>query len=573
MARIRKVEIENFRGIKSLTWLPSEGINCLIGPGDSGKSSILDAIDLCLGARRNLQFTDVDFHNLQVGTPIRVSITVGELDDALKSIDSYGLYLRSFDAATGEIQDEPEKDGETVLTVELCVESDLEPLWTLISDRAVSQGQSRNLSWSDRIRLAPTRIGSAASYHLGWRKGSVLNKLTDEEADSAAALVKAGRDARTAFGEEAQQNLAESLKVVASTAQDLGITIEGETKALLDAHSVSFTGGTISLHDGHGVPLRGLGMGSARLLIAGLQKRAANQATIALIDELEHGLEPHRLIHLLGSLGAKDTTPPLQVFMTTHSPVALRELSGTQLFVTRKHAEHSEVLSVGSEDIVQGTIRKFPEAFLAPSVLICEGASEVGLVRGLDQYRVSQGLPSILSHGTALVDGGGANNIYRRNDAFRTLGYRTAILRDDDVRPDPDKEQEFLEQGGTVISWDANKALEDALFTSLSDDTVIALIDRAIALHGEEIAEAHIKTASSDTKTLAELRTEHQANGLSYDARCVLGKASRFTAAWFKTVTRMEDVARDIVGPDLHRAAPEFQDRVQLIFGWSENAG
>lgn len=52
MARIRKLEIRNFRSIKKLDWAPSEGINCLIGPGDSGKSTVLDAIDLCLGSRR-----------------------------------------------------------------------------------------------------------------------------------------------------------------------------------------------------------------------------------------------------------------------------------------------------------------------------------------------------------------------------------------------------------------------------------------------------------------------------------------------------------------------------------------
>ncbi len=50
-------------------WYPAPGINCLIGPGDSGKSSILDAIDLCLGARRNIQFTDADFHLLDVENP------------------------------------------------------------------------------------------------------------------------------------------------------------------------------------------------------------------------------------------------------------------------------------------------------------------------------------------------------------------------------------------------------------------------------------------------------------------------------------------------------------------------
>ena len=76
MARVRAVEIKNFRGIKELTWYPAAGINCLIGPGDSGKSSVLDALDLCLGARRSIQFTDADFHLLDVVTPITIAITL-----------------------------------------------------------------------------------------------------------------------------------------------------------------------------------------------------------------------------------------------------------------------------------------------------------------------------------------------------------------------------------------------------------------------------------------------------------------------------------------------------------------
>ena len=67
----------------------------------SGKSSVLDAIDLCLGARRNVQFTDADFHMLDVEAPIEIAVTIGELDDALKSIEGYGLYLRGFDPQTG----------------------------------------------------------------------------------------------------------------------------------------------------------------------------------------------------------------------------------------------------------------------------------------------------------------------------------------------------------------------------------------------------------------------------------------------------------------------------------------
>ena len=203
MSVIRRIEVDNFRALKRFEWLPSAGINCLIGPGDSGKSSILDAIDFCIGARRNLQIADTDFHCLNVGAPIQISITLGELDDQLKTIDAYGLYLRAFDASTGAISDEPEAEQETVLTVQLAVQGDLEPQWTLVSERATAQSQTRNLNWNDRVRLAPTRLGAFDDHNLSWRRGSILNRLSEERADASAALVKAARDVREGFGEQA----------------------------------------------------------------------------------------------------------------------------------------------------------------------------------------------------------------------------------------------------------------------------------------------------------------------------------------------------------------------------------
>jgi hypothetical protein len=574
MARIRTVEIENFRGIKKLMWLPSPGINCLIGPGDSGKSSILDAIDFCLGARRNIQFTDADFHRLDVEAPITISVTIGELYDELKSLEAYGPYLRSFDAESGTIEDEPENEAETVLTVRLTVASDLEPSWSLVSDRAETQGQSRDISWADRVRLAPSRIGVMAQYHLGWQRGSVLNRVSEERADASAALVKAARDARVAFGADAQEQLGETLGIVATTAKELGIPIGENVKALLDAHSVSFSGGTISLHDENGVPLRGLGVGSTRLLIAGLQRKAA-QATIILIDELEHGLEPHRIIRFLGSLGAKEADPPLQAFMTTHSPVALRELSGKQLFVARPAADNHEVLSVGSSDEIQSTIRLFPDAFLAPSVLVAEGASEVGLIRGLDQYRTTNGNTSIGAQGVSLVDcgGGEVDRPFKRAHVFRTLGYRSAIIRDADTKPTAAVELAFKAAGGKVIAWRDGRTLEDELFFSLTDSGVEQLIGRAIVLHGNDLVDEHIRSVSNNATSLNTISTEVLEAGISRESREILGKAARTKrAGWFKSVTWMENVARDIVGPDLADADAGFKAIIEEIFTWAKNA-
>lgn len=576
MARIRKIDIQHFRGIKSLEWCPTGGINCLIGPGDSGKSSILDAIDLCLGARRNVQFTDVDFHQLDVETPISISVTLGELDDALKSLDTYGMYVRGFDVHTGKIEDEPENDAETVLTVRLTVASDLEPLWTLVSERAEAQGISRNLNWSDRVRIAPTRIGVMADYHLGWRRGSVLNRVSEERADASAALVKAARDARSAFGDEAQGQLSETLGIVATTANELGIRLGKNIKAMLDAHSVSFTGGTISLHDEGGIPLRGLGIGSTRLLIAGLQRKAAEHSTMLLVDELEYGLEPHRIIRFLGSLGSKEKTPPLQVFMTTHSPVALRELSGFQLFVARRTQDSCRLLTVGTDDDIQSTIRLYPDAFLASAVIICEGATEVGLVRGLDQYRVTNGQNAISALGVAVVDSGGgdADKPFKRAEAFQALGYRVAVIRDDDKKPTAAVEDNFIGSGGAVIAWRDERALEDELFLSMADDAVARLVERAIDLHGEDLINDHIKSVSNNTKDLNAIRIELAILGVSLDSRQILGKAARRRqAGWFKSVTWMEDVARDIVGPGLAGSDAGFKKLADDIFSWACDGG
>jgi len=573
MARIRKVEIKNFRSIKELSWTPTPGINCLIGPGDSGKSTILDAIDFCLGARRTVQFSDADFYKLDEESSIEIRLTIGELDDALRSFDIYGDYLRGYNSEDGNVEDEPERNLETVLTVCLVIDSDLEPKWSLISDKAAAKGLSRNLSWGDRTRLAPTRIGTFTDYNLAWRKGSVLNQLADEKPDASGALAKAARNARAAFGDEAQEQLGETLTIVTQTANELGIPVGETVKAMLDAHSVSFGGGTISLHNEEGVPLRGLGLGSTRLLIAGLQRKAAEQSSMVLVDELEHGLEPHRIIRFIGSLGAKETSPPLQVFATTHSPVALRELSGEQLIVLRSMADKHVALPVSATAPMQGTIRCFPEAFLAHSVIICEGASEVGFIRGIDQYRASLGQNSIYAQGVSLVDSGGGapDRFFERATPFQNLGYRTSIFRDDDQKPTAATEAAFVENSGSVFTWTNNRALEEALFASLDQPTAEKMLQYAVDIRGIDTINAQIKAASNEQKNLNSVIAELAFGQISNETRAYLGQAAK-TGNWFKTVSHMENIGREIIGPNLMNAETSFQQIVGSIFDWAQNA-
>jgi hypothetical protein len=501
---------------------------------------------------------------MNVDKDISISVSIGELDDALKNLDAYGHFLRGFNAKTGEIADEPETQAETILTIRLRVGSDLEPVWSLVSDRAAEQNLARNLTWEDRVRLAPTRIGALSDYNLSWRRGSVLSRLSEERADASAAIIKAARDAREAFGENARDQLAQAIKTVNETSSELGIPIGESVKAMLDGQSISISGGIISLHDENGVPLRGLGVGSTRLLVAGLQRKSVEQSSIILVDELEYGLEPHRIIRLLGSLGAKEDSP-VQVFLTTHSPVALRELSGHQLYVVRCNGGFS-IQSVGTEDSIQGTIRRHPDAFLAPSILVCEGATEIGLVRGVDQFKTAGGGTSIMARGCALVDGGG-DNMFHRAFVFQKLGYRTAVLRDDDKRPTPDLEKQFRENGGLVFCCREGFAIEDELFQGMGNAATLSLCELVVEVYGADLVNEHLKTATKNQITLADCRAD-----ISQEARDALAKASKFGAGWFKSISAMEKAGRDIIGPGLETSGQELRILIEGVLRWACNS-
>ena len=569
MAQIRKLEVLNFRSIRTLSWLPTPGINCLVGPGDSGKSTVIDAIDLCMGARRTIQFTDADFTDLAVDAPIEITVTLGALSDRLKTLDSYGLFLRGFDAANGGIEDEPRAGIETVLCLRLTVGADLEPVWTLVSDRAAALGSERYLAWSDRQDIAPTRIGSFSDVNLSWKRGSVLNKLSKEKADASAILLAAARDARAQFGDTADEQLAEALAKVKEVADGLGIGDGNDLHAELDAHSVSVSAGTISLHNAVGIPLKGMGIGSTRLLIAGLQKEAAAGSAIVLVDEVEHGLEPHRIIQFLNALGAKDPEPSLQVFMTSHSPVVVRELGLTPLTIARRGDHGPDLKRAGDHPELQGTARLFPEAFLAKSVLVCEGATEVGFVRGIDQWLADRGKPSLHAAGTCLISGGG-DEMLKRASAFVALGYRTALLRDDDKRPDP-VEEALFELSGEVFKWQEGRKIEAEIFASIPPGAAIALLDLALEDLEQQVLDAQLSSASGNKVSIASIREEALAGGLSPISRKALGEASGRKSGWFKTVGAMERAAREIIGPNLVLGEP-FRLTTGQIRRWTLNA-
>lgn len=585
MIKIRQVDIFNFRSIKHLSWQPKPGFNCLIGPGDSGKSTILDAIELCMGVgmRRASSLGDSDFHLLNPANKICIALVIGGLDERLLDLEDYGHFIRGF-SSTAPLSDEPASGYEPVLSLVVNIDEYREPVWSLYSVRAHNNGLKKQLSRREREMLFSARLNTAnTERNLTWSAGSVLTRLTQEELNVSASLLTAARLAKATFGETANAQVRGTLDVVSKAAKSLGVPIGDGVKALLDTQFLSLKEAAVTLHGSDGVPLRCLGTGSTRLLVAGLLREVSHAAPVVLVDEIEFGLEPHRLTRLLNTLGSKEDTSPSQVFITTHSPIALQQLRSDHIQVVRRGLEQHRVFSAGTGDDIQGLLRKSPSAFLADKVIICEGASEIGLLRGIDDFFVGKGGQSLLSHGVALCDstGGSPRSCIEKAILFLNLGYKVSAFIDNDVPIQGDCVQLFKTAGGTLFTWKEGMALEDALFAYISDARVTQLLDMAHDFVGEDSMNSKLREHVDSTGNYVGLRQISVELGYPAILRVKLARASRTAKkdkvtgdlsqkkGWFKSIERMELVGFKIVGPEIDESNPELCAILIQLNNWA----
>lgn len=574
MAQIRHLQIKNFRSIRKFTWNPEPGLNCLIGPGDSGKSSVIDAIDLALGARRSYPFSDADFFQLNTNNPIEIYITLGALDDQLKNIDIYGHYLRGFNSKTKQLEDEPGNGLETVLTLKLTVSEDLEPDWQLYSIRAEAEGIERRLNWKHRESIAPSRLGTTGKHHLAWGNNSILNKLSDEKLDVSSILAALSRQTRAAFAQQQLPELNEVLAQVKLIADRLGVSV-GHLQARLDVDGVSLSKGAIGLHNDDNSPLRQLGTGSTRLLISGLQK-SINSSNVLLVDEAEYGLEPFRITRLLNELGSKDSQTSKQVFITTHSPYVLRELSSHQLTVLRRLAPQPPqpntsppshwAYKMGGSEQEQATLRACAEAFLSRKVIVCEGKTEIGLVKGIDLYGQEQGQASVQANGVQCADGGG-DNMFDRAKVFTSLGYPTALFKDSDVvhAQHLTSTQEAQNSGVSIYEWGNGLSTESAIFISCPNTCVAPLLAAAIEWKGQDTIDQHIKNFSNNQYNLEMCLNQFQDN-----MRQVLSAAAG-KKGWYKDIHPAENIAKNIICQNYGQFSEQLTVAVNNLFQWAHS--
>jgi predicted ATPase len=555
--RIAYIDIENFRGIKALKWAPTAGVNCLIGPGDSTKTTILDAIELCLNPRSYIFADDCDFYDLDVKKPVRITVTLADLPTEFIAEDRYGRHLRGWHPTEHKIEDEPADGLDYALSITVTIDESLEARWSIFNDRiGADEKDPPTIRYKDAKLFATTRLGPYAERHLGWGRSSVLTRLGETGSGFNLQLAEASRAARTAFRATEHAVFKKAIDRAEELGKKFSVPARGKYTAELDVQGVNITSGGIALHDAN-LPLRRLGTGSSRLIVSALQ-HDAGPPHIALIDEVEHGLEPHRLARLLKSLktpkeGSGQTQP--QIFITTHSPVTIRELTAQDIFAVRSVAGTTQVRSVSAtaKDIetAQRHLRGTPEAFLARKIIVGEGRTEQGLARGLDVWWISQSKESFAFLGAVPIDGGGKDKAPQIAEHLLDLGYAVLFLLDSDEEPSAEALKRIREKGGTITQWPDKCSTEERIFLDLPWDAVRELAVFACSCVGDDsvLAVLNNTLVAAGLGKVADLSLPPALDNEPF--RRALGKAAKSkNGYWFKGIGRGEELAA-IIGPRL----------------------
>ena len=468
-----------------------EGFVCIIGQGDSRKSTFLDAIDLALSPNGSASFDDSDFYNLDHTKPISIQITIGGIEE-VPSIESvlfsdanYGLHTRGF--KDGKIIDEPEEDCEKVLTVELLVDSDLEPIWQVI---APGRQEPKPVRRSHLELFGAIKLGSYTDKHFTWSRNSLLSRLLKGSSGEVGhSLAEAGRKVRseplnlTEFEAEATE--------LETIVRKFGVNVD-KYSPKLDVQAITLRSGGLSLHDGE-VPLKKHGTGTKRLVALALQQYLYDGMSIRLIDEIEYGLEPYRLTQLISKIHVDGG----QTLTTTHSPVVIRETNADNLIVFHNNdgtvtpISLTKNLSTEACDAMQASLRKSAESFLSRKIIVCEGATEQGITRALDFYRQSSDKDAFSVLGVAPMDAGGVDQCEPLARRLLEAGYQVAILCDSD-KPLTSSDGDLNKIGIEVIRWDNNHFTEQAIIEDMSDAVVKKVLALARVLSTDAVVKAQL---------------------------------------------------------------------------------
>lgn len=472
-AIVRQLTIERFRGFKVLKWNPAQGLNVILGGGDVGKSTILDAIALLLNPSNAAVISESDYHCrdtnpgflIQAVLSLPTSTEIGQQQKFVWPWEWNGKEAVVPIASDSDSDDMPSPEI-PVYRLQLRGTPDMELVWEIVQPN----DEIDVLSAAVRRAIGVVRLASddRSDRDLRLVYGSALDRLLADQGLKA----RIGKQiSEINLNEKLSDDAKKSLKQLDDAMRE-GLLPSGLELGLTSAQGISI-GALIGLlarkdmpenTEAKPLPLASWGAGTRRM--ATLQIAAATQTKtrIVVIDEVERGLEPYRVRRLIDGLQSDSA----QTFVTTHSAAAINAATKGNLWYLDSKGNIGELPQAKIERQQQ----RDPETFLARLAVIAEGPTEVGFVSYFLEKAV-QGNPR--DHGIRVCNGQGTPTVLELLEAMNSGGLTFGGFVDS-TTDDPDRWKTLKERMGNLLFQWQSGSTEEAIISLVDENKLTELI-------------------------------------------------------------------------------------------------
>lgn len=473
---IKRLRIKGFRGIKELEWLPSAGINCLVGPGDSGKSTCLSAIALLLAQTPPGPLSEFDYYNRSVDDGFEIEAVLADVDDDAVTSLRVPVWRGWKEGEVVSLPEDGENSEKFIVasvrgTEDLEVEHHLHP----------PSGEPLPFPARVRQRMMHSRVTGAdvAGRELRLGRGSLLERQVGgaEVRAEVRAMI-----ARLSEGLQLPEEAQARLDTLRERFGDSGLPNDISLGLITPGGNAmnSFVGLMEGNDPTTGIPLAHAGAGTRQMVLFQMAAAMTEGAPVITLDEPEVGLEPYRQLKLMKQLrtlvGEKG-----QAFLTSHSPTVLKVLEPYEVW---RYSGGPGLISMATSG-VNRVFAANPVAMLSRLPTICEGITEVGLLEGfIDRRSERFGTPDLDSSGVALVDGGGQGQAVDFAQALVDAGIECSAFVD--AESEGSGKREALSQSPLceLGTWpgDGVRNIEEALAALLPWDSLVEVVRLAAEL-------------------------------------------------------------------------------------------
>ena len=396
--RIHRLTIERFRGVRDLKWYPAEGVNIILGGGDAGKTTVLDALGLLFSPTNTSNLSDTDYYLRRIEDEFIVEAVMSLPQDGAVNQQPKHSWPWEWNGKEPIV---PSADADAagpehpVYRLRVRGSADLELVYEIIQPN----GTPDHFSVGLRRAVGLVRLAGDDRNDRDLRlvQGSALDRLLSDKtlrSNIAKELAKTEVEGQLkAEGSEALSKLDTAFRKQ-NLPGDLHLSITGGQGASVAA----MIGLTAACQDVR-LPLASWGSGTRRLAALTVAEQKQGESPVTLVDEIERGLEPYRQHALMRRLQDGKS----QVFVTTHSPSAIAAATKAAMW----YVDHTGQIGPLEAKKIARHRANDPNTFLSRLAIIAEGATEVGFATALLEAALGERLHA---YGVHMSDAGGHEN-------------------------------------------------------------------------------------------------------------------------------------------------------------------